>query len=192
MSAAGGDAPTPAPRRHDRPRASSSAPTGASAAIRWPMRAPPRRDARLPAHRRPRAAPVDAQVVDHADPGHAARSRWRCGRTASTCRQLATAWNTDPHRPLPLEHGASSRSARGSVQIVVATTAGFALSVLRPRVRGLLTGARPRDAVRAADRAARAALPDDRRRAARALAADRLRTGRSGCRPARARSTSSS
>ena len=52
-------------------------------------------------------------------------------------------------------------------------------------------GAGPRDAVRAADRAARAALPHDRGRADRPLADDRQRTGRSGCRPGRARSTSS-
>ena len=104
--------------------------------------------------------------------------------------QLATAWSRT-HIDRYLWNTVVIAFGSWVVQIVVATTAGFALSVLRPRGGRLLTGPRARDAVRAADRAARAALPDDRRRADRPRPADRQRTGRSGCRPARARSTSS-
>ena len=89
----------------------------------------------------------------------------------------------------------STRSwiAAGSwlVQLVVATTAGFALSVLRPRFARDPHGLVLATLFVPAGRAAGAALPDHPRRAARALSADQHVSGRSGCRPARARSTSS-
>ena len=104
--------------------------------------------------------------------------------------QFATAWNR-VHIDRYLLNTLVIAFGSWVVQIVVATTAGFALSVLRPRFGGLLSGLVIATLFVPADRAARAALPDGRRRADRALADDRHRTGRSGCRPARAPSTSS-
>ena len=43
--------------------------------------------------RGPRPDPVAGEGGGHADAGHPAPRRWRCGRTASTGRNLATAWN---------------------------------------------------------------------------------------------------
>ena len=51
-----------------------------------------------------------------------------------------------------------------AVQIIVATTAGFALSVLRPRFSRLMIGLVIATLFVTADRAARAAVPDHRRR----------------------------
>ncbi len=78
------------------------------------------------------------------------------------------------------------------VQVVVATTAGFALSVLRPRFSRHPDRPGARHAVRARDRPARAAVPDGRRHAAGPRLDDRQRSGRCGCRPGQAPSTSSS
>ena len=173
-------------RRRRPERGSCRPPTGGSAG-------PAGRCARLHvatlvflAGHRPRAAPVDAQVVDHADPGHAAPAD---GAVAERLRPVAVRDRLEPrpHRPLPARTRVVIAFGSWAVQIVVATTAGFALSVLRPRVQRGPDRARHRDPVRAADRAAGAAVPDGRRRPDRALAADRLATGRSGCRPAPAR-----
>ena len=94
--------------------------------------------------------------------------RWRCGRTASTSGNLATAW-TRTHIDRYFWNTVVIAFGSWVVQIIVATTAGYALSVLRPRFAPADHGPRAGDAVRAADRAAGAALPDDPRRADRAL-----------------------
>ena len=96
-------------------------------------------DPRVPARRRAGAGAVDAQVVGHADPGHAphadgalaARLRPRPARDRLVRgpTSIATCWNT-----VVIAFGS------WAIQLVVATTAGFALSVLRPRFSGLLTG----------------------------------------------------
>ena len=66
------------------------------------------------------------------------RSRWPCGPTASTW-PFATAWNTD-HIDRYLGNTVVIAFGSWATQLIVATTAGFALSVLRPRGARLLTG----------------------------------------------------
>ena len=72
----------------------------AAAAHQLAGRAPARRDARVPAHRRARAVAVDGQVVDHAHPGHAADAD---GPVAERLRPRAARDRlvADAHRPLP-------------------------------------------------------------------------------------------
>ena len=72
---------------------------------------------------------------------------------------LATAWNR-VHIDQYFFNTVVIAAGSWLVQIVVATTAGYALSVLRPRYAPDPHGARARDPVRAGGRAARAALPD--------------------------------
>ena len=67
------------------------------------------------------------------------RRRWRCGRTAFELGQLVKAWSR-LHIDRYLLNTVWIAFGSWAVQIVVATTAGYALSVLRPRFAGLLTG----------------------------------------------------
>ena len=86
-----------------RSAASSRRPTIASAGSRWTMTALQGRHPAVPARRRARAAAVDGQVIDHADPGHAAHAD---GAVAQRLRPVAAGDGLDarPHRPLPVEH----------------------------------------------------------------------------------------
>ncbi len=65
----------------------------------------------------------------------AAHSPSRSGPTASTGRTSASAWNDVQINQYFAQHGAHRARRRGCVQVLVATTAGYALSVLRPQVR---------------------------------------------------------
>ena len=127
-------------RRGDaRTAGSSRTPTGGSRRVRWTLRALQAGDAAVPARRRARADPVDAQVVDHADPGHAADAD---GAVPARLRPRAAGDGlvADPHRPLRAEHGRASRSGRGPSRSSWRRPAGYALSVLRPRFGRLMTG----------------------------------------------------
>ena len=149
---------------------------GAGRASAGPARAIQGGHPAVPARRRARAAPVAGQVRRHADPGHAAARRWRCGRTASTWTTSRRP-GTDPHRPLLRQHGRASRSGRGSSRSSSRRPAGYALSVLRPRYAPAHHGPRAGDPVRARRRAAGAAVPDHPGHADRALADQHLLGG---------------
>ena len=118
------------------------------------------------------------------------RTRWRCGPNGIDWANLRDRLGRRPHRPVLPQHDRHRRRARGPCQMLVATTGGYVLSVLRPRYGRVLHGAGAGHAVRAGRRAARAALPDRPGPAVRAPSAGQQLLGRRGCRPARARSTS--
>ena len=82
----------------------------------------------------PGADPVARQVGHHADPGHAAHARWRCGPTASTW----TTWRRPGTASTSTATSSTrwpSRPARGWSRSSSRPPAGYALSVLRPRLR---------------------------------------------------------
>ena len=82
-------------------------------------------------------APVAGEVVDHADAGHAPNAD---GPVAAWLRPrvLRQAW-TQTHIDRYFLNTVWIAAGSWLVQIVVATSAGYALSVLRPRFSGLMT-----------------------------------------------------
>ena len=139
------------------------------------VRAPPHRhavrdvgDPRLPGRhardRRPRADPVAREVRGHADAGHAVAAvravaeRDRLGEPVDRVER-------HPHRPVLLEH---DRHRRGRLVLAAVHRDDRGLRAVgaASAVRADPERARARDAVHPRDRAARAAVPDDREPAA--------------------------
>ena len=120
--------------RDDRPtdRRILSAPTGASANTRWTMRAAPGRDPAflLIVGLGPMLWMLKSSITP--DARHPAPAD---GAVAERLRPVAVRDGLErgPHRPLPVATRWSSPSGRGRPRSPWRTTAGFALSVLRPR-----------------------------------------------------------
>ena len=155
------------PGRRRRPRGADAEPAGpglVSAAdwrgrrVRWSMRARPGRDPvfLLIVGLGPLLWMVKSSITPTQDTLRTPMALWPNGFDLGN---FATAWSRT-HIDRYLLNTVWIAFGSWVVQIVVATTAGYALSVLRPRFRRVMLGAGPRDPVRAADRAARPAVPD--------------------------------
>ena len=107
--------------------------------IRWPMRFLQGATLVFLLDRRARAAAVDDQVVDHADPGHAARRRWRCGPRASTSASSRPP-GRGPTSTATCSTRSSSRSGRGRSSSSSRRRAATPCRCCGRAFSGLLTG----------------------------------------------------